>query len=190
MNIKVKMKNSYKKLFLIIFLSILIVFIYGSKFQFQEPKYVGVTKCVSACHKTESQGKQLDIWKNSQHSKAWKTLETEQSKKIAIEKGYKENPTEIIECVKCHLLGREIKPDELTSTFEKEEGVQCESCHGPGSEYMKMSIMKDKNKCIEHGMIVYDNIESLCIICHNESSPTYKPFEFETSWNKIKHYKP
>ncbi|MEO8514962.1 MAG: hypothetical protein ABI543_15495, partial [Ignavibacteria bacterium] len=39
-------------------------------------KYVGVTTCVGACHKSDSQGKQLDIWQSSKHSQAFKTLQT------------------------------------------------------------------------------------------------------------------
>lgn len=187
---KIFFKNYFKKIFIIFLLPFLIIFIYGSTLQFQQFKYVGVTKCVGGCHKTESQGKQLEIWKNSQHSKAYKTLETEEAKKIALEKGHNQNPTEITECVRCHLLGKDINPDELTATFEKKEGVQCESCHGPGSEYMKISIMQDKGKCIEHGMIVFENKEELCKVCHNETSPTYKPLDFENAWDKIKHYRP
>ncbi len=182
--------NYFKKIFTIFLLPILIVFIYGAGFQFQKFKYVGVTRCVSSCHKTERQGSQLEIWKNSLHSKAFKTLETETAEKIAIEKGYNSKPVEIPECIKCHLLGKELTPEELSVTFEKEEGVQCESCHGPGSEYMKVSIMKDRNKSIENGLIVYEDKQKLCIICHNEYSPTFKPFDFESSWKKIKHYKP
>ena len=50
------------------------------------------------------------------------------------------------QCLKCHVLGKDIDPAELESTFNKEDGVQCETCHGPGSEYKKLTIMKDKQK--------------------------------------------
>ncbi len=178
------------KNFFIILFAFFIVLIFGFHFQTNQFKYVGVTKCVSSCHKSERQGKQLEIWKNSKHSIAWKTLETDAAKIIAADKGYKEMPTEIPECIRCHLIGRDFTPEDLSATFEIQEGVQCESCHGAGSGYMKMSIMKDVNKSIENGLIIYKEINKLCINCHNENSPIKKDFDFESSWDKIKHYKP
>ena len=41
--------------------------------------YVGVETC-AMCHKTEKQGSQLSIWKNSAHSKAFETLKDRKSK--------------------------------------------------------------------------------------------------------------
>ncbi|MBN1633826.1 MAG: cytochrome C554 [Ignavibacteria bacterium] len=158
--------------------------------EFTGYKYVGVTKCVGACHKTESQGRQFEIWKNSEHANAWETLGTEEADKIAREKGFNPPATDVPECVRCHVLGKIINPEELRNTFDKTEGVQCESCHGPGSDYMKMSIMKDSPKSIENGLLVYEHYEELCIKCHNEESPTFKGFEFDSYWSKISHQKP
>lgn len=152
-------------------------------------KYVGVSKC-QTCHKTEAQGKQYDIWQNSKHSQAWKTLQTEAADKIAQEKGFTTKAAETPQCIKCHVLGKDIVPDELTETFVKEDGVQCESCHGPGSEYKAMSIMKDKQKAIDNGLIVPSDKSQFCVSCHNPESPTYKEFNFDEMWEKIKHFKP
>ncbi|MBI5403929.1 MAG: cytochrome C554 [Ignavibacteriae bacterium] len=151
-------------------------------------KYVGVSKCVT-CHKTEAQGKQQDIWQNSQHSKAFKTLQTEAADKIAKDKGFNTKAAETPQCVKCHVLGKDIVADELAESFNKEDGVQCESCHGPGSEYKAMSIMKDKQKSIENGMNPISDINQLCTGCHNSESPTFKDFKFDEMWGKIKHNK-
>lgn len=180
----------FMKKFIIILFAFSIVLIFGFHLQSNQFKYVGVTKCVSSCHRTESQGKQLEIWKNSKHSKAWKTLETDAAKLIAADKGYKEMPTEIPECIRCHLLGRDFASEELSATFEMQEGVQCESCHGAGSGYMKMSIMKDEKKSIENGLRINKEKVKLCIDCHNENSPKQKEFDLESFWDKIKHYKP
>jgi hypothetical protein len=43
------------------------------------------------CHKSEKQGSQLSIWKNSAHSKAFETLKTEQQIKLRKKKVLK-NP--------------------------------------------------------------------------------------------------
>ena len=151
-------------------------------------KYVGVSKC-GTCHKSDAAGKQLDIWKGSKHSQAWKSLETEAADKIAKDKGFSTKASETPQCIKCHVLGKDINPDELTESFDKTEGVQCETCHGPGSEYKSMSIMKDKAKAIENGLIAPSDKEAFCKTCHNPESPSYKEFKFAEAWELIKHYK-
>jgi hypothetical protein len=156
-----------------------------------QPKYVGVTSCVGACHKTESQGNQLGIWQNSQHSKAMQTLATPEADKIAKEKGFSTPAKETPECMKCHTLGKEVPAaPECESTFDINEGVQCETCHGPGSEYKKLSIMKDREKAVANGLIVHADVKAFCETCHNSQSPTFKAFDFATMWDKIKHPKP
>ncbi len=153
-------------------------------------KYVGVDGCTKACHKTEAAGKQLDIWKASKHANAYKSLTTPEADKIAQDKGFSTPAAETPQCVKCHVLGKDIDPSELTDGFKKEDGVQCETCHGPGSEYKAMSIMKDKDKAIANGLIIHTDKEAFCKTCHNPESPTYKEFNYDTFWDQIKHYKP
>lgn len=150
-------------------------------------KYVGATTCVGACHKSEAQGKQLDIWKESKHSQAFKTLQTQRADSIAGSRGFTTAAAETPECIKCHVLGKEIVESELSSTFDKTDGVQCESCHGPGSEYKKISIMKDKQKAAENGLILHNEGELFCTNCHNAESPTFAGFFYDTYLEKIKH---
>lgn len=153
-------------------------------------KYVGVTTCVGACHKTDGQGKQLDIWQSSKHSQAFKTLQTPEADKIAKDKGFTTPAAETPQCLKCHVLGKDMDPAEFESTFSKEDGVQCESCHGAGSEYKKLAIMKDKEKSKENGLIVHSDKEAFCVSCHNSESPSFKGFNYDEMWAKIVHKKP
>lgn len=153
-------------------------------------KYVGATTCVGACHKTDAQGKQLDIWQNSKHSQAYKVLQTPEADKIAKDKGFTTPAAETPQCLKCHVLGKDMDPTEFESTFSKEDGVQCETCHGPGSEYKKLAIMKDKEKSKENGLIVHAEKEAFCTGCHNSESPTFKGFNYDEMWAKIQHSKP
>ena len=152
-------------------------------------KYVGVSKCMT-CHKSEAQGKQYDIWKSSKHSNAWNALLTDAADKIAKDKGYSTKASETPQCIKCHVLGKDLSPDELADSFQKEDGVQCESCHGPGSEYKSLSIMKDKQKAMDNGLIIHNDKEKFCTTCHNPESPTYKEFSYDTFWDQIKHMVP
>jgi hypothetical protein len=76
----------------------------------------------------------------------------------------------------------EIAPDLIA------QGVTCEICHGPGSDYKKMSIMKNRENAVQNGLIVYashDAIKEKCVTCHTDEH-----FNFNAAWEKIKHPKP
>ncbi|RMD49342.1 MAG: cytochrome C554 [Ignavibacteria bacterium] len=152
-------------------------------------KYVGVKKC-GMCHKKDKTGNQLKVWKGSLHSKAFETLKSKEADEISMKKDGKkaaENPN----CLKCHAPQYNVDAKLLGKKFKLEQGVQCETCHGPGSAYAKMKIMKDKEKSIEKGLHLYkDPAKELCVKCHNEESPNYKGFDFEKYWAKIKHTNP
>jgi hypothetical protein len=162
------------KFFLILFLAV--PFILNA-----QNKYVGVKMC-KVCHQSEKQGKQFDVWQKSKHAEAMKTLSTNAAQEIAKAKGLKTSAAESKECLECHAITSDAKvtPD----------GVQCETCHGAGSGYKTMAIMKDKAKAIKAGLAEFKDeaaIEKLCKTCHNEKSPTNKEFNFKEMWPKIKH---
>jgi hypothetical protein len=148
------------------------------------PQYMGVEKCAGVCHKTEKQGKQLAIWQESAHAKAWATLATPEAKEIAKKKGI-EDPQKSEKCAKCHTTAYGADAKLLTATFKVEDGVGCETCHGPGSNYKTLKIMKDRALAVQNGMIVPD--EKTCVKCHNAESPTHKKFVFAEAYKKIAH---
>jgi hypothetical protein len=141
----------------------------------QEFTYVGAAKC-KMCHKSEKQGEQYPLWEARKHSKSFSTLTSEDAKALAADAP--DNP----ECLKCHAPLAQKDPE------LKEEGVGCEACHGPGSAYKKMSIMKDHAKSVANGMTEYgspDAIKAQCLSCHENAHD--KPFDFATAWEKVKH---
>jgi cytochrome c5 len=143
--------------------------------------YVGVKTC-KMCHQAESKGKQFGIWQKSKHAEAFKALSSAKAVEIAKAKGLKKSAAETPECMQCHGIS--------TEPALMADGVQCEVCHGPGSDYKSMSIMKDSAKAVAAGLIVYKDkaaIEKKCRTCHNEKSPTFPGFKFEEMWAKIKH---
>ena len=73
----------------------------------------------------------------------------------------------------------------MTQAIQPQEGISCETCHGPGKDYMKKSTMEDKDAAKAAGLILPD--ENTCKKCHNPESPNYKEFDFKTNWEKIKH---
>jgi hypothetical protein len=149
----------------------------------QELTYVGAAKC-KICHKSEKQGQQFPLWEARKHSKSYTALSTDKAKEVAQEAGV-DNPAESPSCLKCHAPLSE-KVAEL-----KEEGVSCEVCHGPGSAYKKLSIMKDHAESVKNGLVDYgspDDIKKKCLSCHENAHGT--TFDFEAAWEKVKHPRP
>lgn len=151
--------------------------------------YVGVETC-TMCHKTEKQGSQLSIWQKSEHSKAYEVLKTAEADKIAKDNGFNTPAAKTEACLSCHVSGYNADATLLGKKFKMEDGVQCETCHGPGSAYKDMKIMKDRELSVKNGLKVYEKVEELCVKCHNEKSPTFKKMDFATAWEKIKHPTP
>ena len=158
-------------------------------FSFAQHSYVGAETC-GMCHKSEKAGQQLVIWQKSLHAQAYKTLQTEKADKIAKEKGFTTKAVETPECLKCHATGYNVDASLLGNKFKVEDGVQCETCHGPGSDYKSMKVMKNKEDAVKNGLKLYEKPEDLCVTCHNAESPTAVEFDFATMWAKIKHNKP
>ncbi len=146
-------------------------------------KYVGVDKC-QMCHKTKKSGNQYELWLNGPHAKAYEVLASEKSKEIAKGLGI-EDPQKSDQCLSCHVTAHGVKAELKEETLTLEEGVSCEQCHGPGSVYKKMTIMKDREKAMASGMII--PTEETCLQCHNEKSPTFKPFKYEERVKAIAH---
>ncbi len=149
-------------------------------------KFVGAKGC-KMCHNTVAQGKQFDKWMASKHAKAYAALSSPEAKKVATEKGIAD-PQKDEKCLKCHLTAYKAPKEMLATTYSIEDGISCESCHGPGEKYKDMKIMKDKKLAMENGLIMPD--EKTCKNCHNPESPTYKEFKFEEAKKLIAHPKP
>ncbi len=146
-------------------------------------KYVGSAKC-KTCHMTPKSGEAFPIWQKSKHAKAFEALATDEAKKIASSMGISD-PQKSDRCLSCHTTAHGV-PDSLKeATLTMAEGVGCEACHGPGADYKAMTIMKDRQKAIAAGLLIPD--EKTCLGCHNEKSPTYKPFKYQEMLKNIAH---
>lgn len=149
-------------------------------------EYVGVKKC-ALCHKKEETGDQYGKWAASLHSHAFETLGTPAAKEVGAKFGIAD-PQQSGKCLKCHSTAYEFGEVKVSETIPVEEGVSCESCHGPGKDYMKKSVMENQEEAIANGLIIPN--EAVCKKCHNEESPQYKEFKFAEFWEKIKHPNP
>jgi hypothetical protein len=72
-----------------------IIFIFSGQAQ---NKYVGVKMC-TMCHKTEKQGKQLEVWQKGKHAEAYKILTSARADSIAKAKGLKKPAALSPECI-------------------------------------------------------------------------------------------
>ena len=148
--------------------------------------FVGADKC-KMCHNSPAKGAQYTKWKESSHSKAFEVLGSDEAKKIAQEKGIAD-PQKADECLKCHVTGHGTAAELLTGKYKATDGVACESCHGAGGDYWKMSVMKDPAQSGAKGLIIPN--EKTCTACHNAESPTFKSFDFASASTKIAHPNP
>ena len=154
----------------------------AAKFQ-----YVGVAKC-KPCHNSPNKGAQFKIWSESEHAQAYTVLASEEAKKIAKAKGIA-NPQKDDKCLKCHVTGHGQPATMFDAAFKIEDGIGCETCHGPGSVYKNMKTMKDLYAGTQDAKAVGFIVpkEADCKKCHNLESPTYKEFKFTEAWKKIAH---
>ncbi|NQT81718.1 beta-propeller fold lactonase family protein, partial [bacterium] len=149
------------------------------------PRFIGVRLC-SQCHSEVEKGDQFAIWVQSAHAEAYAGLATSRAWEAAAKAGLKGNPQSKLECLRCHVTGFGEKPSSFAESFEIEEGVQCESCHGPGSDYSKESIMSDREAAVAARLVIPD--EKTCLGCHNGECPaSSKNFDYASALKTIAH---
>jgi len=152
-----------------------------------DAQYIGAKKCMT-CHKADSRGNQWGKWENSPHAKAFEVLKSDQAKEVGKKLGVADPSTDD-KCLKCHVTAHGVPAAQKADTFSADEGVGCEACHGPGSLYKSMKVMKDLTAGTQDPKAVafVKGDKANCLKCHNEQSPTYKPFDFEKRWAEIAH---
>jgi hypothetical protein len=170
-------------------------------------EYVGSQKCKS-CHKSKKKGAQYKVWEESSHAKAFDALLSPEALAIAKERNLSLPPSESPECLECHTVGFgkggyevmsaefwNASPDDKAAkrAIKRMNGLKnvgCEMCHGAGSGYQKKKIMvgiySDSLKAEDYGLIT-NTPEETCLKCHNDRSPSYKPFNYEERVKEISH---
>ena len=131
----------------------------------RHPLYVGVRSCAT-CHQGKGFGHQCSQWLLSKHARAYAVLARPEARKIAELSGISQEPQECALCLGCHATGAHVEEWEREDTFRIEDGVQCEKCHGPGSEYMDESTMMDHEQARRAGLMFPDMRD--CLVCHQE----------------------
>ena len=156
-------------------------------------KYIGAKKCKN-CHSSDETGNQYGHWESGPHAKAYEVLASDAAKKAAAAAGI-DDPQKSDKCMKCHQTAFGVAEGEIKKGFDATAGVQCESCHGPGEAHMKARMMAaaaggDTPAPIGEGEIINSPPDSTCTGCHNEESPSYKPFCPQVFHQKVRHLNP
>jgi YVTN family beta-propeller protein len=129
----------------------------------RQPVYVGVRACAT-CHDGAGMGHQCSVWQQSKHARAYAVLAQPGAKAIAELSGIPQEPQESSMCLGCHATGAHAEDWEKDETFSVEDGVQCEHCHGPGSEYMTEAVMRDRERAMAAGLNMPTTQD--CMVCH------------------------
>ena len=141
----------------------------------KKPTYVGSKAC-KVCHMGEKKGRMWEIWQESKHAKSLAALDSA--------KGENKDP----KCLKCHTTGNGAAGMEALASAEGLGAVGCEACHGPGSAYKSLAVMKDRPAAVAAGLVIPK--EATCTGCHNAESPTFKGFKFDEYCARIAHHIP
>lgn len=148
-------------------------------------KHVGNEVC-GTCHARE-----YKKWLGTRHARSWVMLGMiEKADKVRSHFNVRSSsPQNSAICLKCHGTAADTPPEFRLPAFHVEEGVQCETCHGPGDRYATEEVMKNKQEAISLGLRM--PTKEVCLNCHKAKSShefmNKKPFNFEESYKKIAH---
>lgn len=155
----------------------------------KEPIYLGAQAC-GKCHDGPKMGGQYSKWRLSAHAKAYAALSLPEAKEITRLSGITEEPHKAKMCLGCHATASEEEDWQHGEEFHLEDGLQCEACHGPGSEYATEEIMKNKPHAVANGLRIYKRED--CMICHrvkgsHDAVLKRKPFNLDEAFLTIAH---
>lgn len=155
-------------------------------------QYVGAEKCKN-CHSAATKGDQYGKWMKEDHAKAFAKLAEAAALKLGKEKGSAE-PQKDKACLTCHVTAYDEPAASKGKKFDPALGVQCESCHGPCGNHVKARLegeeSTDKPLKIPAEEVVAKPPAETCKKCHNEKSPSYKPFDYDKYVKEIDHPDP
>ena len=178
-----------KKYFILWTLPLIYMFLAGNGQKTKDRIYVGEKVC-RTCHHLQGNRDQYNPWRESKHAEAYTALFKTEAKQIAEISGIDIEPFESPVCLGCHTTAYNEENWERDPSFHFEDGIQCEQCHGPGSEYINTEIMQNREKAIQSGLKFPE--ERDCLVCHKEKNShvavlNTKPFAYREAIQTIQH---
>jgi Cytochrome c554 and c-prime len=145
--------------------------------QFDDNQHLGVATCASnVCHGKGKPDEDENVWLNEyriwstddRHARAYQTLMSDESKRIARNLGLKNAHSAKI-CLDCH--ADNIAPDKRGPKFQINDGVGCEACHGGAQQWIESHTETDATHTdnLQKGMYATEDgvaRAKLCLSCH------------------------
>ena len=161
----------------------------GNSQKSQDHIYVGEKVC-RTCHHLQGNRDQYNPWRMSKHAEAYTSLFKPEAKQIAELSGIDIEPHTSPICLGCHTTAYNADGWERDNSFHFEDGVQCELCHGPGSDYIAAETMRNREKSVNAGLKYPEKRD--CLVCHKEKNShvtvlNSKIFVYEEGRQTIKH---
>lgn len=150
------------------------------------PEYIGSKACME-CHIQPDLGNQYVNWVRSRHAHAYWRLASDWALFLGrLRPHYAdlESPIDDRRCRLCHVTGELDDNALFAESFRVEEGIGCESCHGPGSGYTDPEVMGDRQAFLENGGRIPN--QQTCRGCHRNSDA----FDWSEKWPRISHTRP
>ena len=158
----------------------------------RQPVYVGNRVC-AGCHEGPAAGGQYSKWLMSKHSLAFAALALPEAKAMARLSGIPDDPEKAPICLGCHATAADTEPWEKDRDFVLQDGVQCEKCHGPGSEYSSPEVMRDPEAARKAGLRKPSRQD--CLLCHyvkgsHVAVHKLPQIDIDEAWERIAHRVP
>ncbi|MCP5108929.1 MAG: beta-propeller fold lactonase family protein [bacterium] len=152
--------------------------------------YIGAAAC-RKCHYGTGKKNPFNVWSLSKHASGYAVLGKPESIEIARLSGIDVNPFDSPVCLKCHTTASDVEAWRRDEVFLLEDGVQCEYCHGPGSEYSDAAVMADRKAAMKAGLQMPG--EDFCLICHmpkgsHDTVMKTRVFDYDTFLGEIAHH--
>ena len=179
----------YNTRFIFLALPLIYLILMSNSQKSQEHIYVGEKVC-RKCHHLQGNRNQYEPWRKSKHARAYAALFKPEAKEIAELSGIDIEPFKSPICLGCHTTAYNEEEWERDPSFTFGDGIQCEQCHGPGSAYIDVQIMRNKEKAIQAGLKYPGKRD--CLICHKEKNShvtvlNSKEFDYEKGLQIILH---
>jgi hypothetical protein len=153
------------------------------------PKYTGPGSCASpSCHGGVAPRSDNSVWQNEystwvvkdKHAQAYTVLSNPVATRMAKILELPSSADTAPKCLACHAL--DVPAAERARTFDLSDGVSCESCHGPASNWLGPHTTKGwtHQQSIDAGM--YDDRDLIrrsekCLTCHLGTSEKFVDHE-------------
>ncbi len=147
-------------------------------------RFLGSQAC-KECHPVP-----YKAWTGMKHARAYVILAWYVSREMV---GEGDPPKQNKACLHCHSTAANLPVERRAPDFHIEDGVQCESCHGPGEHHVEKERARKEGKEMDFPKTAdYSKpSEKTCKACHRPLAPhgTLKipPLDYEKAWPLIEH---